>query len=500
MLGIPKNLSFKNLNLRKKLMFSLMLTSIITLIIVCSSFVIYELITFRGSIVRELTALSNIIGSNSTASIVFNDPESANETLSALKIEQDIEFVFIYDTNGDIFAQYIRKGLNKPDNIQIPKDNATLFKDGNLILFHPILLNSEKIGTIYLKSDLGRFYNRLKLYSVIVAFIIIASLIITYLVSSKLQATISSPILHLADTADRVSKENDYKIRAIKTSEDETGFLIDRFNEMLYQIQKRDSALHDIQKNLENRILDRTKQLQESNLELITEIDIRHRAETELKSSLHEKDILLKEVHHRVKNNLQVICSLLSLQSDDTEDENNLDRFEESKNRIMSMALVHELLYQGDNFQSLNFYDYITTLIDYLYSSFELAPEDIKFNLYVDQLSNFNINIDTAILCGLILNELISNSFKHAFPNHNSTAANTSNNHNEITIKLNKENNDLVSLIFEDNGIGFPKDIDFTNPNTLGLQLIVGLVQQMKGTIKKLEHDGTAYKINFNVK
>ena len=109
MLGIPKNLSFKNLNLRKKLMFSLMLTSIITLIIVCSSFVIYELITFRSSTVRELTALSNIIGSNSTASIVFNDPESANETLSALKIDQDIEFVFIYDINGDIFAQYIRK-------------------------------------------------------------------------------------------------------------------------------------------------------------------------------------------------------------------------------------------------------------------------------------------------------------------------------------------------------------------------------------------------------
>ena len=100
------------------------------------------------------------------------------------------------------------------------------------------------------------------------------------------------------------------------------------------------------------------------------------------------------------------------------------------------------------------------------------------------QLSNVNISIDTAIPCGLILNELISNSLKHAFPNHSVTTANTTNNHNEITIKLYKENNDQLSLIFEDNGIGLPKDLDFTKSDSLGLQLIVGLVQQIKGTIR----------------
>ena len=115
------------------------------------------------------------------------------------------------------------------------------------------------------------------------------------------------------------------------------------------------------------------------------------------------------------------------------------------------------------------------------------------------QLSNVNISIDTAIPCGLILNELISNSLKHAFPNHSVTTANTTNNHNEITIKLYKENNDQLSLIFEDNGIGLPKDFDFTKSDSLGLQLIVGLVQQIKGTIKQLEHNGTAYKISFRI-
>ena len=110
-----------------------------------------------------------------------------------------------------------------------------------------------------------------------------------------------------------------------------------------------------------------------------------------------------------------------------------------------------------------------------------------------------NIGIDTAIPCGLILNELISNSLKHAFPSHSFFTANTANKHKEITIKLYKENNDQLSLIFEDNGIGLPKDFDFTKSDSLGLQLIVGLVQQIKGTIKQLEHNGTAYKISFKV-
>ena len=120
------------------------------------------------------------------------------------------------------------------------------------------------------------------------------------------------------------------------------------------------------------------------------------------------------------------------------------------------MALVHELLYQEGNFQSLDFNNYIKTLTEYLYNSFELAPEDIKCNLYVDQLSDVNISIDTAIPCGLILNELISNSLKHAFPSHSFFTANNANKHKEITIKLYKENNDQLSLIFEDNGIGLP--------------------------------------------
>lgn len=165
----------------------------------------------------------------------------------------------------------------------------------------------------------------------------------------------------------------------------------------------------------------------------------------------------------------------------------------------MDSALVHELLYQEENFQSLDFNNYIKTLIDCLYNSFELAPDNIKFNLFIDNLKDVNISIDTAIPCGLILNELISNSLKHAFPNKDFLSSDAAIKQDEITIKLYKESAEKISLLYKDNCVGLPEGFDFRNTESLGLQLIVSLVQQIKGTIQKLDMPGTAYQIIFKV-
>ena len=208
-------------------------------------------------------------------------------------------------------------------------------------------------------------------------------------------------------------------------------------------------------------------------------------AEQELKNSLQEKEILLKEVHHRVKNNLQVISSILNLQSSYVEDEKTLDILRESQNRIKSMSFIHESLYQTVDFSKINFSEYIDSLSKNLIHSYVLY--DDKIELKINSKEVF-LNLDLSIPCGLIVNELISNALKYAFVKSKKGI---------INIDLfTKDGN--VNLIIQDNGVGLPKDIDFKNTDTLGLQLVITLIEQINGTIELLKEEaGTGYIIKF---
>src|SRR5690606_5239784 len=203
-----------------------------------------------------------------------------------------------------------------------------------------------------------------------------------------------------------------------------------------------------------------------------------------MKESLKEKEILLKEVHHRVKNNLQVISSILNLQSSYIEDENTLNILRESQNRIKSMSFIHESLYQTKNFSSINFSDYIVNLTKNLVHSYQITSGNIEFDYEVEKL---DLELDQAIPCGLIVNELVSNSLKYAFPNEAK---------GRLKLKL-SEKKDLIYLGIEDNGIGLPKDFDHENTNTLGLQLVMTLVEQLDGNMELKSQKGTNYLITF---
>ncbi len=181
-------------------------------------------------------------------------------------------------------------------------------------------------------------------------------------------------------------------------------------------------------------------------------------AEDKLRSSLAEKEILLKEVHHRVKNNLQIISSLLELQSDYILDEQSRVFFRDSQNRIRSMALIHEKLYQSESLAFIDLRDYVQDLADYLFSSSVKDPDLIRINVEVGEVS---LSVDEAIPCGLIINELISNSLKHAFPDDRG---------GEITVKCRIREDGWISLTVSDNGIGLPPGLDVGNTETLGLQ------------------------------
>jgi PAS domain S-box-containing protein len=208
--------------------------------------------------------------------------------------------------------------------------------------------------------------------------------------------------------------------------------------------------------------------------------------EEKLNQSLKEKEILLKEVHHRVKNNMQVISSILNLQSSYVNDVYALNLLKECQNRIKSMAFIHESLYQNKNFESVNFSDYVSTLAKNLVHTYSVNTQKIKLILTLDKLF---LNLDTSIPCGLIINEIISNSLKYAFPNNRDGII-------FVTLKVNKQK---VSIQAGDNGIGISPEIDLKQSKTLGLQLVDTLVEQINGTIILDRNNGTKFNIEFNL-
>ncbi|WP_199296625.1 histidine kinase dimerization/phosphoacceptor domain -containing protein [Leptolyngbya sp. FACHB-711] len=219
------------------------------------------------------------------------------------------------------------------------------------------------------------------------------------------------------------------------------------------------------------------------------ELKERKRTEEQLKLSLKEKEALLKEIHHRVKNNLQVISSVLRLQSDYIRDERVLALFKDSQNRIRSMALIHEKLHQSSDLLKINFDEYIRDLANNLLRSYTANSQAATLRA---EAAGVWLNIDTAIPCGLIINELVSNTLKHAFP--------TPTSENEILIEISPTSDNRFILTVQDNGIGFPLELDFRNTESLGLELVCVFTEQLEGTIEldRTEGTGTTFRITFS--
>lgn len=203
-----------------------------------------------------------------------------------------------------------------------------------------------------------------------------------------------------------------------------------------------------------------------------------------VQKSLEEKEVLLKEVHHRVKNNMQVISSILSLQGSYVSDPQILNVLNESQNRIKAMAYIHESLYRTTDFSHIDFSKYVKNLTINLIETYELRSNEVHADF---DLEDIFLNLDSAIPCGLIINELISNALKYAFVGKNNGLI-------YISLKDKKK----IELIVSDDGIGFPQDIDYTNTDSLGLQLVTTLVEQLNGELNmKSSTDGTSFIINF---
>lgn len=218
-----------------------------------------------------------------------------------------------------------------------------------------------------------------------------------------------------------------------------------------------------------------------------TDITLRKRMEEQIKAALEEKGLLLREIHHRVKNNLQIIISLFNLQTSYIDDDKAYQALKEGQDRIKSMALIHERFYQSDGISKIDFEDYSRKLIEHLYSSFKINPSSIIVDIKIE---NVRLDIDTAVPCGLIINEIVSNAFKHAFIDKEK---------GHIYIKLQNTIEGEYYLEIRDDGVGMPDGFDLENSDSLGFQLIQALSDQLDGKLELLTspNNGLTYKLNF---
>jgi len=428
--------------------------------------------------IAEMTAYSI------APALFFGDTSSVAEVLNSVKQNPDFNFIVAFNDGGRIIAVESENDDFSvyTDSINVHHDNY-ISPDGRIMVTQtPVTINAQVLGKIVLGlslDDLRKAVNDSKKTTALVSLVILCTGII---VVTGISALLTRPLGHIVDTIERIAA-GDYSHRANPSSSLEVNRLAGTFNQMAERIQLAQNQLEQMNRDLEKRVQQRTGELRK-------EIIQRKRDEKKIIASLREKEVLLKEIHHRVKNNLQIIQSLLYLQSQGVKDSKAQNFFTESVNRIRSIALLHEKLYKTGDLARIDFSDYVRDLVQGIYQAFDFHNNLIKFDIHV---TRFYLSIDMAIPCGLIVNELVSNALKHAFKTNTGVD-------NIIKVVAKKTDDKHLFISIQDNGCGIPDNIDIENSSSLGLRLVNSLVKdQLNGNMQMLVDAGTRYDIIVQV-
>ena len=276
-------MKLKDTPIQTKLMSVILLSCAVVVLLMCTAYIIFEYFTFKQTLKAQVSTLATVIASNSSASLAFDYPKDANETLLALGAEKRIVAACLYDINGALFAKYPPDVADAKFPVK-PAAEGFFFRNGYMEGFKPVLQKKDQVGTLYIKSDMEAMYTQLKKYGVIAILLFCFSLLVAFLLSRVLQKSISQPILALEQTAKIISQKRDYSVRAVKSGKDEVGALTDAFNDMLTRIEVQNSEITSFNLKLEQKVRERTNELESANNYLKQQNDF---VETIIDASVH---------------------------------------------------------------------------------------------------------------------------------------------------------------------------------------------------------------------
>ena len=434
------------------------------------------------SLEEKANSIAKIASYGVSSGLYFDDYDASEEEIESLLNNEQIVYTIIVKEDSIFYAynEFIA-AINDYRNDSL---DAISSKWEVMNSSAAIFLNGEELGKIYmgfslapLRAEISELRGTIGKLSLI---IFITGSIFAFLIGWFF----TKPLSQIVVTLNKIT-DGDFSQRVKVKSNDEVGFLAHTFNDMIDKIQGSNEEMEIILKELEQRVTDRTRELEGALNSLQKENVQRKKIENDISKSLNEKEVLLKEIHHRVKNNLQIVSSLFFFQSKQVTDPKMLEMFRDGQNRVKSMALIHEKLYQSGDLANIDFKEYIKKLTNFLLQSYGVSQTKIKLRNNVQQIF---LGVDTAVPCGLIINELISNSLKHGF---------TDTDNGEIKIDMGHDENDKLILIISDNGKGIPKDLNIEESDSLGLRLVYNLTTQLNGTVEFFNNNGTTVKLLF---
>jgi two-component system sensor histidine kinase/response regulator len=487
--------------------------SVLAVSLACVGFAIYERQNFRADTASELAALADTLGANTAASLAFNDQKTAQEMLEALRAEHNVLGACLYDTHGNIFAEYRRAGLDKDFKMPASQDDGAYFERNSITLFRSVLIETDKTGSIAIVSDLSGTAARFWEYSKIAILVLFISILATYLISSRLLRIVSDPIVQLAQIAGRVTAEENYSLRAIPQGRDESGMLVNSFNQMLERIEQRDQALHQAKDDLEQRVLKRTADLQIEVAERIRAEEQMRLAKDAAEVANHAKSEFLANMSHEIRTPLNGVIGMTDLVLETELSGEQRDFLETVKLSADSLLTVINLVLDFSKIEagkveleaiSFNLRDCAEEALKT--SALQADEKGLELLCEIAPEVPEMVQGDPGKLRQIILN-LVSNAIK--FTHHGEVM---------LTVELESEEHDtkLVRFTVADTGIGIPADKQlsvfspFTQADSsttrkyggtgLGLSISAHLVAMMGGRIWLESETGKGSQFHFTTR